>query len=425
MTVKTLKTGFYRLALFGLLFGVGSLAYGANQLHPLFSKVTNLTAAFTAAGLMLFYFQYPASYKVIAWILTLGVIALVLESLYIYNQYVYSFFVIKRFAYCGAALITFAVANRAGQIKLSWIVNLIFAFYVYSQLLTGRILQYSLSSETRPTTAFETLYLMIPYLYFLIRYFQNNKQSDLFKALATFGVIVLLLHRSVISTAVVITVLIVLLSSWGKITDSRVRVGKTVSTLLVLGILTLPFLGMLNPAKVADFVDNISGILSPAKDNTGSWRLEQSQYYMKQFVERPLLGWRYEGYDRGEVMENEDFAEKGTIIHSQYVDMLYNYGVVGLLINLLVISSTLLFMYLRNRTFSLEQAVLFGFIASGLLFGISYQLPVFYWSFVGLGMSFGLNRTVRRPLMPYSIEQAPVGQSARPVPAYNLTQPHD
>lgn len=91
MTVKTLKTGLYRLALFVLLFGVGSLAYGANQLHPMFSKVTNLTAAFTAAGMMLFYFQYPTSYKVLAWILTLGVIGLVLESLYLYNQYVYSF----------------------------------------------------------------------------------------------------------------------------------------------------------------------------------------------------------------------------------------------------------------------------------------------------------------------------------------------
>ena len=427
MKVQPLKTGIYKLALFVLLFGVGSLAYGANQLHPLLSPVSNLIAAFTAFGLMGFFFYYPTSYKVLAWIITLAVVGLVLESLYLYNQYVYSFFVIKRFAYCGLALVTFVVASRAGQFKLSWVNNLVFAFYAYAMLGQGRILQYSLTSESRPTSAYETLYLMIPYLYYLIRYFQKNKQSDLFKALITFGLIFLLLHRSVISTAVVITAMIVLMSSAGKIADSRVRVGRTVSTLLVLVLIGLPFLGMLNPAKVAGFVDSISGILSPAEDNTGSWRLEQSQHYMKYFVDRPLLGWRYEGYDRGEIMENEDFAEKGTVIHSQYVDLLYNYGVLGLLVHLFVIISTLLFIYLRNRTLSLEQAVLFGFAASGLLFGVSYQLPIFYWSFVGLGMFYGLNRPVRRPLVPYpqSIEQTPEGPSPRPARVLNLTQSHD
>ncbi len=425
MKVETVRIGLYRVALFVLLFGVSSLTYGANQLSPMLSIVTNLTGVAAAAGLMLFYFAYPTSYKVLAWIITLGVIGLVLESLYIYNQYVYSFFVIKRFAYCGLALLTFVVASRSGQIKLSWVVNIIFAFYVYSQLLTGRILQYSLNSDTRPTSAFETYYLLIPYLYFLVSYFQKNKQMDLLKALITFGMIVLLLHRSVISTAVVTTMLTVLLSSAGKIADSRVRVGRTVSTLFILIILSIPFLSALNPAKVAEVVDNISGILSPAEDNTGSWRLEQSQYYMSQFVERPLLGWRYEGYDRGEVMVNEDFAEKGTIIHSQYVDMLYNYGIVGLLVNLLVISSTLLFIYFRNRVFSLEQAVLFSFVASGFLFGLSYQLPVYYWSFTGLAMFYGLNRPVRRPLMVTPLDQTPEGQSAYPALALNLTQPHD
>ncbi|PMD89306.1 hypothetical protein BWI97_24875, partial [Siphonobacter sp. BAB-5405] len=103
-----------------------------------------------------------------------------------------------------------------------------------------------------------------------------------------------------------------------------------------------------------------------------------------------MLGWRYEGYDRGEIMENEDFPEKGTIIHSQYIDMLYNYGAVGLFLNMLLIVGTLVIMYRRNEVFTTEQSTLFGFLISGLFFSISYQLPVYFWGFVGLAMYYGL-----------------------------------
>ena len=90
-------------------------------------------------------------------------------------------------------------------------------------------------------------------------------------------------------------------------------------------------------------------------------------------------------------MENEDFPEKGTIIHSQYIDMLYNYGFAGLAVNLLIILGTLVVMYRRNPVFTLEQTVLFGFIVSGLVYAVSYQLPVFFWGFVGVGMYYGLS----------------------------------
>jgi O-antigen ligase len=221
---------------------------------------------------------------------------------------------------------------------------------------------------------------------------------DLLKALFTFVLIIALLHRSVISTAVVAAGVVLLLSAIGKLADSRLRVGKTVSTLAVLLLLVTPFLGALSPKRVDAFMETIGGIFAPSEDETGSWRIEQSNYYMSQFVDRPLLGWRYEGYDRGEVMVHEDFAEKGTVIHSHFVDMLYNYGVVGLAINLFLILSTLFFIYLRNRTFSSEQAILFAFITSGLLFGVSYQLPVFYWSFVGVGMFYGKNQKLIQPV---------------------------
>ncbi|MEZ0486588.1 O-antigen ligase family protein [Fibrella aquatica] len=385
--VKAITWG-YRLALFMLLFGVGSLTYGSNQLSPLLSNVSNLGGLVGATCLFLGYFDYPSPYKLIAWVLSLAVFGLVLESLHVYNQYVYSFFVIKRLAYCGLALLAFVVAQRSGPLKLGWAVAIIGALYFYGQIIMGKIMEYSMTSESRTTSAYEAFYVMLPLLFFLMQYLQKHRIVDLMGFLGSFGLIVFLLHRSVISSAVFGVAIVAGLSIMGKLPGSRLPIGRTASTLFVLALLTIPFLTALSPKRVDAFLENIGGIAKPTEDNTGNWRYEQTLYYWSQIPDRPWLGWRYEGYDRGEIMANEDFPEKGTIIHSQYIDMLYNYGILGLLLNLFVILSTLWMMYFRNRQFTFEQTVLFAFIASGLLFGVSYQLPIYYWGFVGLGLYY-------------------------------------
>ncbi len=385
-----MKIWIHRIALFMLLFGVSSMTYGFNQLSPTLTAAVNLSGLVGAAGLLFFYFTYPGPYKIAAWIITLSVVALVIESLYIYGQYVYSFFVIKRFAYCGLALVTFYVAPRAGEFKMKWVVNFILGMYVVGQLFTGRILEYGFTSESRTTAAYEVLYLVIPFLYFLLEFMQNGRRIDLLKTVAVFGVIFILLHRSVISTALFAMLVVFGLSAIGKVATAKVRLGNLLSTLLVLALVGLPFAGILSPKKTAAFFENIGGIAKPSEDETGSWRLEQSTYYWKGITQRPMLGWRYEGYDKGEIMENEDFASKGTVIHSQYIDMLYNYGIAGLLVNLFIIGTTLWTIFGRNRQLSSEQTLLFAFIISGLLFGLSYQLPVYFWSFTGLAMFYGI-----------------------------------
>ncbi len=382
-------TWIYRLLLFVLLFGVSALVYGGNQGSPLLSTVVNLTALVGIPALVLCYFSYPGLYKVIAWAMVLSLILLVLESKYNYGQFVYSYFVIKRFAYCGLALSAYYVMGKAEPLKFEYVVYLIFGFFFINQILLGQIFEYNVTSESRTTSAFEALYLVIPCLYYLVLYMKEHKLLYLFLTFFAFAFIVFLLHRSVISTVVISIAFVVGLFVVGKLPSNGLPIGRTLLVSIVVLILIAPLTRLLPANKVDSFIENISGILDPKEDNTGSWRVEQSTYYLSQIPERPLFGWRYDGYDRGEIMENEDFPEKGTIIHSQYIDMLYNYGAFGLAVNLVLILGTLITMYSRNKTFTTEQTVLFCFIASGLIFGISYQIPVYYWGFVGLGMYYG------------------------------------
>ncbi|GAB3801648.1 hypothetical protein GCM10028819_29320 [Spirosoma humi] len=371
---------------------MSALIYGGNSLNPLLDKAVSGTTLIGILALIVCYFWQPPLYKTVAWLLGLGVIGLVLESRYEYGQFVYSYFVIKRFAYCGLALLAYVVATQAEPFKLKYAVYLIFAFYVINQLVLGQIFTYNLTSESRTVTSNEALYLVIPCLYYLMMYLKDRKIPDLLLTLFSFALIVFLLHRSVISAAIVAIGVVAGLSMVGKLPTSGFPVGRTLGTFAILLILLAPALAMMPGNKVNAFLENIGGILDPKEDNTGSWRLEQSEYYLSQIPDKPMLGWRYEGYDRGEIMVNEDFPEKGTIIHSQYIDMLYNYGAVGLAINLLIILGTLLTLYRRNKTFTIEQTVLFGFIVSGLVYGVSYQLPVFFWGFVGLAMHYALKR---------------------------------
>lgn len=404
-------TWIHRLLLFVLLFGVSALVYGGNQGSSLLSMMVNVTALAGIPALVLCYFKFPGLYKVVAWALVLGLILLVLESKYEYGQFVYSYFVIKRFAYCGLALSAYYIMSKAQPVKFVYVVYLIFGFFFINQILLGQIFSYNLTSESRTTSAFEAFYLVIPFLYSFVLYLKEHKLVHLAISLFTFALIVFLLHRSVISTVVIAAAFVVGLSFAGKLSANSLPIGRTMLVFAVLLTIAAPLTSLLPGNKVDSFLENLGGILDPKEDNTGSWRVEQSTFYLGQFPERPLLGWRYDGYDRGEIMENEDFPEKGTIIHSQYIDMLYNYGVVGLAINLILIIGTLITLYSRNRTFTTEQTVLFGFIASGLVFAISYQLPVYYWGFVGVGMYYARHRPADQPPVDYYTQEADYSSS--------------
>lgn len=392
--MKTYLMWIYRAVLFVVLFGLSALPYGGNLGSPLFDKTINGMALLGIFSLIIFYFRFPPLYKVAAWLIGLGVIGLVLESKYEYDQFVYSYFVIKRFAYCGLALFAYVIVSQAGPLKIDYVVYLVILFFVINMLFLGQIFGYNLTSDTRPVYSNETLYLVIPCLFYLMKYMENRKIGNLLGLLFTFAFIVFLLHRSVISAAIIGIGAVAGLALMGKLPTGGFPKGRTVATFIVLFILLSPVMGMMssNSSKVDAFLENIGGILNPKEDETGSWRLEQSEHYLSLIPDKPILGWRYEGYDRGEIMENEDFPEKGTIIHSQYIDQLYNYGAVGLGINLFLILGTLLTMYVRNPTFTIAQTVLFGYIMSGLIYAVSYQLPVYYWGFVGVGMFYALHR---------------------------------
>lgn len=398
-----MTTKLYRIALLALLFGLSPLGYAGDYTNPLLAALTNVSPLISLLVFVLCYFSFPGIYKVIAWVIMLSVILLVLESKYEYDKFIYSYFVIKRFAYCGVALTAYYVVSKAGFLKIEYAVYITLGLFFFYQILLGQIFSYTLTSDTRTTFSTDAYFLLLPFLYYLVLYLKARRLVHLLASLCTLLFIIFLLHRTVISAAVVAAVVMFGLAFLGKVTTGNLPIGRTLVTFGLILAMAAPFTDLLPESKVDSFMQSISGIFFPKEDNTGSWRVEQSEFYLGKVPERPLFGWRYTGYDRGEIMENEDFPDKGTIIHSQYIDMLYNYGAFGLIINIVLMLSTLIALYRSSRTLSTDQLVLFGFVAGGLIFGITYQIPVYYWAFVGVGMYYGL-----KPPVLYIAQDGPV-----------------
>jgi O-antigen ligase len=144
------------------------------------------------------------------------------------------------------------------------------------------------------------------------------------------------------------------------------------------------------PELTDSLVSSFSDIQNSNNQGTGGWRSEQRDIYMSRIPEHPFLGWTYEGYDKGEVMataENEEWkGAKGTFIHSGYVYALYNFGIIGLLLQYGFILITLLYFY---RIFDRQdpgQWALLTFLSSSYVYAWSYQLPDFFWAFLGIAV---------------------------------------
>jgi O-antigen ligase len=129
--------------------------------------------------------------------------------------------------------------------------------------------------------------------------------------------------------------------------------------------------------------DRFSEIFDPAKEgSTGNFRIQQRDTYFELFLERPIFGWTFEGFEMPNPLVDWWPENSGQHFHEGYMEMLFYHGVVGLLFKY-----SLLF-YLCFKIFSKKMSefsiILVAFSISGLLFSFNYVLPIIFWGHLGL-----------------------------------------
>ncbi|MCC5612431.1 O-antigen ligase family protein [Nostoc sp. CHAB 5834] len=379
-----LKTGHLYLFLFMISeLGYSVLPYSSISLA--FRKVVLLLGIIYT---ILYILKIPFYIKFLLGITVVIILHLIFESLNRYGTWFESLNFVSLALVPFLCTGCFVVCIWLGEIKVKEIVYFIFFLFFMNQIVFAKILQHHFNSYERSMTASEAYYLIIPLLYYFNKYLKNNLNTYFYAFFLVFLVIILCFHRTVWMSSIFAISINYYFVSRRNILNGSTLVLRTLFVAFMMFGFTSLFL-YINPNLYENISGSILDIQNSDKQGTGSWRSEQRDLYLQKMPDHLFMGWTYEGYDQGELMYTEASEEwkgaKGTFIHSGYISNLYNFGLVGLIAKYGIILTVILFMNTKIYKLQEDHYTILSFITSGLVYSWSYQLPDFYWSFVGIG----------------------------------------
>lgn len=377
--------------LYLFLFALCEIAYGGVAQHTVMPQIRKIVLVLGIVYSIFYFGRMPLYARVVITSMAMMLLYLVGESLDRYGTWFESINFTSQILYPVIAGGTFVACIWIGNVRIDIIVAIIIALFCFNQLILGRITEHHFNSEDRSMTAAEAYYLVLPFVYSLNVYLLQGRVKFLYYAL-TLGILILAcFHRTVwmtSSSAIVINWF--LIRTYIQIKTSDI-ITQLAPVLLIAG-LVVGCMFYAKPELTDSLISSFSDIQNSNDQGTGGWRSEQRDIYMSMVPEHPFLGWTYEGYDKGEVMataESEGWSgAKGTFIHSGYVYSLYNFGIVGLLLQYGFILITLLQLHRVLNKQDPGQWALLMFLSSSFVYAWSYQLPDFFWGFIAIAMYF-------------------------------------
>jgi hypothetical protein len=271
-------------------------------------------------------------------------------------------------------------------VVIAFILNLI----IYkTEVLT---LQSFVNTE-RGFTAQTTYFILLPTLLFLNLYLRDRKMIYLILLMILLFFILYLQHRTVwLSTLFALSVNFMLIRK-ADFSFPLSAFTPFIAIPLVAGFLLFSFVLSTNPEVMDKLVERVEDIQNVESQGTGSWRLEQFKSYWPFIEDNLAIGMRLRGFELPIQFYHAEagiaFFDDGTghHFHSFYVDRLFYFGILGLVMVL-----PLIFYFInivrKKYMLSAEQISLVAYIASGLIFGISYNLPTFYFGILGIAISY-------------------------------------
>lgn len=339
--------------------------------------------ALSCVLVFLYFNQLSKALKILTTLILLMFVALVVKSYTDYNvpfiyPHVFRKLILPLFV-CAGYILVQKTGGYNIKAMVRWIYFMLFVKAILS-IVTNGTLAFTWGEEgSRLLHAGEASMLLIPMIYHLISYCEGKAKINF----VMFDLLLLFVsqHRTVWVAATVALVLMAI--------KYPVLIKRTVPVAIILFFLSI---FILSQDIVSEQFQNrlstqIEDIFNYKEQGTGAWRYEQSQFFMAKIIEKPAFGWDFQAFEAGDVMNVETFDEKGTHIHSAYVDAMYYFGVLGLLISL---GS---FLLLATRYFKTHNlGLLFPIFAAGILaYGLAYQLAPYSLFICGIGLALAGN----------------------------------
>ncbi|MDJ0367189.1 O-antigen ligase family protein [Hymenobacter sp. H14-R3] len=380
--------GQLQLALLAL--GLGAAVWYWRSMEPAMGRFMLLTVAYLL-GLMLDSYATHGT-----WIIYMHVFSKVLVLFMLYGTYGYY--------------------HRRGLPPLRPLVGLLLLLLVVN-LATQHPEALSLKGfldNERGFSADSALLLLLPTLLCLNWFLQRSSPWALLGFFIGLVLIIFLQHRSVwIATLVALPINLVLgLRRVPGLRISTQRLVLLVALPLALGSVAGLATLLQNPTAVKKkFADNYEDLTKADKQGTGSWRVKQMQSYTPLVAERPLLGWRLEGFEVPmqfyDPSSDQPMWRDGTghHFHSFYLDRMFYFGWLGVLLVVTPLCMQVIRRLANPAPLTAETAALISLLGGCLVFGLSYDWPLTIYPVWGL-------------LLASATPPAPVPAAPAPRPAY-------
>lgn len=406
--VKELLVVFFGYLLFeGMFFWL--LAPDSNILNN-YEKL----ASFLIFGFMVYSINKLRSWeRVYVIIFSLFIIKLIFESLFEFNtvfQQLTMFYVL--FPVIFALFVKHF--NRYYDLDLlEFLARFYITVYIIFMAIYGRGFSFNLSviemddygqfsGDGRILHSTRIYMMVIPYLYYLHKFVQTYKNKFLVPLLFCSVVILIHQHRSVWSCTIVAT----LIHMWLSVrinTRTLPRFSNIALNALVVIFIAYFFISSMFPTIIDFFAARFSEIFDPAKeDSTGKFRADQRETYFKLFLQRPLFGWTFEGFEMPNPLVDWWPEKTGQHFHEGYMEVLFYHGIAGFVFKFT------LFVYIAIKAFSKKltenSIILIAFCLSGLLYQLNYVLPTTFWAHLGLCLYY-IEKDEDGPQLNYDLEE--------------------
>jgi hypothetical protein len=307
----------------------------------------------------------------------------------------------------------YAFHRRFGLPSMSQLIGAL-VFVLLANLLVFHRDSLSLSAFAENERGFGSAaaYLFVPVtLYCLNRYLTHGNILMLLSFFVCLPLIIFLQHRSVwIATAIAVPLDLLLLLRTPGAKFSFTKVVMLVALPAILGSLGVTMVVLNNPEVVTRMQKNVEDMANADKQGTGSWRLKQIESYMPLVYDRPVAGWRLEGFEVPMQFYDPSNDQPmwanhtGHHFHNFYLDRAYYFGILGILMVLLVPLIRVGQRLFQRGPMRADTAALIAYFGCLLVFGASYDWSTYHFGLLGL-----LLAAVAEP------EPAPLTQ---PLPAY-------
>jgi hypothetical protein len=351
-------------------------------------------AGFVIYGYMLYTFlKLTVSEQVYVVIFSLLIVKLVVESLYKYDTF---FQQLTMYYVLFPVVFTLFIKHICREIDLDpleFIAKFYLFTYIVFMIAYGRGFSFSLegvemddygpfSGDSRIIHARSIYMMIIPFLWYLHKYINTRKITVLIPVFFCVLVIIIHQHRSVWSCTILS--LLIYISLIVRVNKKALpRVWGLIFGGIIIAAIAYVFISTMFPDLVSFFGDRFSEIFDPTNENsTGKFRAEQREVYGKLFLQRPIWGWTFEGFEMTNPMVDWWPEKTGQHFHEGYIEMLFYQGIVGLVFKYSIL------VYVAYKAFSKkisdQSVILIAFCLSGLLFSFNYVPPLIYWGHVGM-----------------------------------------